>query len=63
MSKSDHEFFNCSEDYEVAYVANQYVDPASTKKFIVLKCSNGTISNWTHAKLYEYLNENGYTKK
>lgn len=63
MSKNDWDYFNCSEDYEIDYVSNLYEDKRKVKEFIIQKCSNGTIKNWTHEELYEFLEKNGFTKK
>lgn len=59
----DNEFFNCSQEHEVDYVAKQYRDPEAVKKFITEKCREKVISYWTHKQLYEYLAESNFVKK
>ncbi|WP_156877392.1 hypothetical protein [Psychrilyobacter atlanticus] len=47
MSKSDWEFFYCSE----------------VKEFIEKECLLGNINHMTHKNLYELLEKNGFIKK
>lgn len=63
MPKSDHEYFNCSEEHEATYVANLYTDPVAVKEFLKIKCKAGIISNSTHAEVYKLLATNGFTRK
>lgn len=63
MAKSDWELFNCSEDYEVEYVSNQYKESAKVKKFLNDKCASNVINNSTHAEVYKLLENAGFIKK
>ncbi len=49
---SDHKLFNCSEEYEVNYVANLYTESKKVEAFLIEQCKNGTIKNFTHAEVY-----------
>lgn len=62
MSKSDWDFFNCSEDHEIEYVSSLYTNKKEVKNFIIEKCEDGTINNWKHEELYKFLEENGFRK-
>ena len=58
----DEKFFNCSEDYEIDYVAAQYANKQKVKDFIILKCKAGVIKYMTHKQLYELIQkELGYS--
>lgn len=63
--KSDHKYFNCSEEYEHTYVANQYKDKATqtVKDFLKEKCKSGVINNSTHDEVYKLLEKNNFIKK
>ncbi len=63
MPKSDWKYFNCSEDYEINYVSGLYEKTKEVKEFIKKKCEDGTINDWTHKELYDFLDEKGFTKK
>ena len=63
MSKNDWDFFNCSEEYEVNYVASKFTDSKGAKEKINELCKNGTISNSTHGEVYELLTKAGFNKK
>lgn len=63
MSKNDWEYFNCSEDYEVDYVASKFTDSLGAKEKIKELCSNGTISNSTHGEVYQILVNAGYVER
>lgn len=49
---SDHKLFNCSQEYEVNYVANLYTENKRVKEFLIEQCKNGTIKNFTHTEVY-----------
>lgn len=56
MPKSDWDYFNCSEKYEIEYVSNLY--PGNEKKvkdFLIKNCNNGTIKNFTHSQVYDLI--------
>ena len=59
---SDHALFNCSQDHEINYVASLYLEHQKVREYLKEKCADGTISHWTHKKLYEHLESQGYTK-
>ena len=63
--KSDHKYFNCSEEHEFNYVASLYKDkPTITvKQFLKNKCQNKEINNSTHKKVYDLLEKNGFVRK
>lgn len=63
--KSDHEYFNCSEEYEVNYVAGLYQDKLTitVKQFLKNKCQTKEISNSTHKEVYALLERNGFVRK
>lgn len=65
MAKSDHEYFNCSEEHEADYVASLYNDkPNQTvKEFLAEKCESNEINNSTHAEVYALLEANSFTRK
>ncbi len=62
MPKSDWDYFNCSEQHEYDYVVGLYAEKADVRRTLAEWCQNGTINNTTHQKLYEMLNEAGFTK-
>lgn len=64
MSKEYNEF-NCDEDHEITYVANQYKDKPtqSVKDFLKEKCNSNEINNSTHDEVYELLKKNGFEKE
>lgn len=54
--KKDDEFFNCSQDHEIIYVARLY--PGNEKKvreFLEAKCKEGLIKYFTHQQVYELI--------
>ena len=59
---SDHALFNCSQDHEINYVASLYLEYQKVREYLKEKCADGTISHWTHKKLYEHLESQGFTK-
>ena len=59
---SDHALFNCSQDHEINYVASLYLEHQKVREYLKEKCADGTISHWTHKKLYEHLESQGFTK-
>ena len=62
--KKDWELFNCSEQYEIDYVKNQYTNPEDVEKWIRKECKTGEkIKNSTHEELYIMLKNAGFTKK
>lgn len=65
MGNSDHDLFNCSEEYEVDYVVGLYrsVDRPSVRAVINSACENGIIYRWTHKELYDFLELKGYFRE
>ncbi|WP_022655952.1 hypothetical protein [uncultured Desulfovibrio sp.] len=59
---SDHAFFNCSQDHEINYVASLYLEHQKVREYLKEICADGTISHWTHKKLYDHLESQGFTK-
>lgn len=59
---SVHALFNCSQDHEINYVASLYLEHQKVREYLKEKCADGTISHWTHKKLYEHLESQGFTK-
>ncbi len=62
MSKSDWEFFNCSEPHEHDYVVGLYPKAEKEEVRNLLKkwCKDGTINNTKHTEIYELLEKKGY---
>jgi hypothetical protein len=57
----DDKLFNCSQEYELNYVASLYVEKEKVKKFLGEKCKSGKIKNFTHKQVYELIKtELGY---
>lgn len=63
MPKSDHEYFNCSEEHELQYVSGLYVEKDEVYQALKTMCANNTINNSTHAEVYELLDRAGFTRK
>jgi hypothetical protein len=65
MPKSDHEYFNCSEDHEADYVASLYYDKSTetVKEFLKRKCKSKEIKNSTHKEVYALLKLNGFKRR
>lgn len=61
--RSDHDLFNCSEQYEIDYVANLYTKPAEVKAALITMCTNNELKNATHAEVYKKLAAKGFVKK
>ena len=56
--KKDDLLFNCSQDHEIDYVANLYSgNVQNVKKYLKQKCADGTISGFTHKKVYELIKQ------
>lgn len=60
---TDQKYFNCSEDYELDYIAGQYADTTAVKQWLKEKCADKTIRYSTHDQLYTLLKEAGFAKK
>ncbi len=61
MSKSDWEYFNCSEKHERNYVVNQYTNSSGVKQALKDLCKEH--NNMTHKFIYNELEKLGYKKK
>lgn len=59
MSKSDHEYFNCSEQHEHDYVARLYKieDRPKVRDFLKESCKNKLINNSTHGEVYQLIED------
>lgn len=52
----DQRLFNCGEDHEINYVADLYgVHNDDVRAFLKDACDSGTISNFTHAQVYQFI--------
>ncbi len=51
----DDQFFNCSNEHEVNYIAGLYEESKKVRDFLRLKCQDGSISYLTHKALYELI--------
>lgn len=60
---NDQKYFNCSEEHELDYVAEQYADTAAVKKWIKEKCADKTIHYSTHDRVYALLKDAGFAKR
>lgn len=60
MSKSDHKFFNCSEEYEHEYIIRQYPQNVRdiVRSYLYVSCMDGTIKNSTHEEVYNLIKNN-----
>lgn len=57
----DDNFFNCSEDHELDYIASLYTNKEIVKDFLVEKCKDKTINYSTRKEVYELIKkELGY---
>jgi len=57
----DDKFVNCSEEYELNYVASLYTEKQKVLDFLKKKCADGTIKYSTHKQVYELIKkELGY---
>ena len=60
----DDKFFNCDQEHEDHYVANQYDNPDKVSKFLKEKCESNEIKYSTHKEVYELIkNQLGLSKK
>ena len=60
---TEPKYFNCSQDHEIRYVADQYEDTAGGKQWLKDKCADKTIHYTTHDELYKMLEKAGFAKK
>lgn len=51
----DDQFFNCSQEHEVNYVASRYKDSEKVKVFLKEGCASGKIKYMKHIELYELI--------
>lgn len=58
----DDKMFNCSQEWEIDYVANLYpAHETQVKQFLIRKCHDGTIKYYTHMEVYQLIKkELGY---
>ena len=58
----DDEYFNCSEEHEIDYVANLYEESQEVREFLEEKCGSEDIDHSTHKEVYELIEkELGYS--
>ncbi len=58
----DDKHVNCSQDYELEYIANLYSDSRKVKDFLVRKCNDSTIHYSTNMEVYKLIKkELGYS--
>ena len=58
----DDKYLNCSQEYELNYVAGLYTDKQKVYDFLKKKCSEGKIKYSTHKRVYELIRrELGYS--
>jgi hypothetical protein len=55
--KSDHKYFNCSEEHESYYVSELYDNKQKVHDFLEKSCKNGDINNSTHDEVYKLIEE------
>ncbi|PKN52834.1 MAG: hypothetical protein CVU55_06335 [Deltaproteobacteria bacterium HGW-Deltaproteobacteria-13] len=57
----DDKYFNCSQAYELNYVASLYSEEQKVLDFLKKKCADGTIKYFKHIQVYELIKkELGY---
>ena len=57
----DDKYVNCSEEYELKYVASLYTEKEKVLDFVKKKCAAGVIKYSTHMQVYELIKkELGY---
>lgn len=54
--------FHCDQMHEVNYVASLYLETQKIKMLLQEKCADGSIDQWTHKQLYDYLDNLGFIK-
>jgi len=54
----DDVLFNCSQEYEIDYVARCYgTNRMQVKNLLTTKCQSGAICNYTHAQVYALIKQ------
>jgi len=54
----DQKMFNCSQEHEVAYVASLYPGNETPVRAVIEQgCKMGELKNFTHVKVYEYIQQ------
>lgn len=59
---SQSALFHGEQMYEVNYVASLYLETQKIKTLLQEKSADGSIDQWTHKQLYEYLDSLGFIK-
>ncbi len=59
---SDYALFNYKQAHEVQYVSSLYLERQKVKECLKEHCGGGTIPQWTHRQLYDFLDKHGFTK-
>lgn len=59
---SDYALFNYNQAHDVQYVSSLYLERQKVKECLKENCSDGTISQWSHKQLYDFLDKLGFTK-
>lgn len=62
MVKGNWEYFNCSQEHEINYMASKFIDSTGAKEKIKELCKNGTINNSTHGEVERLLINAGLRK-
>lgn len=52
--------YDCSDEGDVARVANLYAEPAVVKDFIMRNCTSDGVTYWRREELVAYLAANGF---
>lgn len=58
----DQDYFNCTQDHELNYVAGLYKESKEVKLTLIKLCSNNKIHYSTHADVYAILDELGFVR-
>lgn len=65
LGKSDHDFVNFDEEWEIDYIVQQYPkkDRLEIRELLNDLAKNKGSDNMTHDEVYEYLSSCGYEKE
>jgi hypothetical protein len=51
----DDKLFNCSQEWELNYVAGLYIEKQIVLEFLKDNCKKGTIKDFTHMEVYKLI--------